>query len=61
MNLSRPGRGELLAVLGGVLLALGLLLPWYEVLALLGCLLAVVGSALRASGSERPRKPPGVL
>jgi hypothetical protein len=152
MNLSRLGRGELLAVLGGLLLALGLLLPWFETdpdnrnaqidgvkgavtgweafpilhwallaaavaplilawiivrdhelswprgemtavvgmiavvlvlyvgfidrpgepsgqiglrpgwyLALLGCALAVVGGALRASGTERPRKPPGVL
>jgi hypothetical protein len=152
MNLSRLGRGELLAVLGGLLLALGLFLPWYETnpdnrnaqidgvkgavsgweafpilhwlllaaaaaplilawiiardhelswprgemtavvgmiavvlvlyvgfidrpgepsgqislrlgwyLALLGCALAVIGGALRASGTERPRKPPGVL
>ena len=30
MNLSRLGRGEFLAVLGGLLLALGLFLPWYE-------------------------------
>ena len=30
MNLSRLGRGEYLAVLGGLLLALGLFLPWYE-------------------------------
>ena len=29
MNLSRLGRGEFLAVLGGLLLALGLFLPWY--------------------------------
>jgi len=29
MNVSRLGRGELLAVLGGVALALGLFLPWY--------------------------------
>ena len=29
MNLSRLGRGEYLAVLGGLLLALGLFLPWY--------------------------------
>jgi hypothetical protein len=32
---------------------------WYA--ALLGCLLMVLGGALRASGTERPRKPPGVL
>jgi hypothetical protein len=30
MNLSRLGRAEVLAVLGGVLLALGVFLPWYE-------------------------------
>ena len=30
MNLSRLGRGESLAVLGGLLLALGVFLPWYE-------------------------------
>jgi hypothetical protein len=29
MNFSRLGRGEMLAVLGGALLALGLVLPWY--------------------------------
>src|SRR3954462_7004705 len=29
MSLGRLGRGELLAVIGGVLLALGLFLPWY--------------------------------
>ena len=29
MNLSRLGRAEYLAVLGGLLLALGLFLPWY--------------------------------
>src|SRR3954453_7308466 len=30
MNFGRLGRGEYLAVLGGVLLALSLFLPWYE-------------------------------
>jgi uncharacterized membrane protein len=30
MNFSRLGRGELIAVIGAVLLALGLFLPWYE-------------------------------
>ena len=30
MTFSRLGRGEYLAVLGGVLLALSLFLPWYE-------------------------------
>src|SRR3954451_10646646 len=29
MSLGRLGRGELLAVIGGVLLALGLFLPWF--------------------------------
>src|SRR3954447_5157230 len=29
MDLSRLGRGEFLAVLGGLLLALGVFLPWY--------------------------------
>ena len=152
MNLSRLGREEFLAVLGGLLLALGLFLPWYATnpdnrnaqidgvrgsvsgwaafpilhwpllaaavaplilawiiardhqlswprgemtaviamialvlvlyvgfvdrpgdpsgqislrigwyVSLLGCVLMVVGGALRASGTERPRKPPGVL
>ncbi len=152
MNLSRLGRAEVLAVLGGLLLALGLFLPWYKTnpdnrnanidgvtgavtgwsvhpilhwlllaaaaaplilawiiardhqlswprgemtavvamialvlvlyvglvdkpgnpagqislrigwyMALLGSLLMVIGGALRASGTERPRKPPGVL
>ncbi len=152
MNLGRLGRGEFLAVLGGVLLALGLILDWYSTnpdnanaeingatgslsgwealpivrwpllaaalaplilawiilrdhelswprgemtavvamialvlvlyvgvidrpgnppgeisleigwfVSLVGCALEVVGGALRASGTERPRKPPGVL
>src|SRR4051812_37872263 len=30
MNLARLGRGEYLAVLGGLLLALSLFLPWYK-------------------------------
>jgi hypothetical protein len=30
MSLGRLGRGELLAVAGGILLALGLFLPWYN-------------------------------
>jgi hypothetical protein len=30
MNVSRLGRGELVAVLGGVALALSLFLPWFE-------------------------------
>jgi len=152
MNLARLGRGEYLAVLGGLLLALSLFLPWYGAnpdnrnanidgargtltgweahpilhwlllaaaaapvilawiivrdhqlswprgemtavagmvavvlvlyvglvdrpgepsgeislkygwyLAVLACALITVGGALRASGTERPRKPPGVL
>ncbi len=152
MNLSRLGRGELLAVLGGLLLAIGVFLPWYGTnpdnrnamidgvrgtvsafeafpilrwlllaaaaapvilawiivrdhqlswprgeltavvgmvalvlvlyvglvdrpgepsgqislkygwfVALLGIAAIIVGGALRASGTERPRKPPGVL
>src|SRR3954451_25386937 len=152
MNFARLGRGELIAAIGAVLLALGLFLPWYETnpdnrnavidgargtlsgwtvfpilrwllvaaaaaplilawiilrdhqlswprgemtavvgmiatvlvlyvgfvdrpgtpsgeislklgwfVAVIGCALIVVGGALRASGTERPRKPPGVL
>ena len=152
MQLGRLGRGEALAVLGGILLALGLFLPWYRTnpdnanavidgvrgsvsgwaahpilrwplivaalaplilawiivrdhelswprgeltavvamvalvlvlyvgivdrpgepsgqiqlrigwyLAGLGCVLEIAGGAIRAGGSERPRKPPGVL
>jgi hypothetical protein len=152
MNLGRLGRGEFLAVLGGLMLALGLFLPWYGTnpdnrnaniggvrgtvsgweahpvlhwfllaaalaplilawvivrdhelswprgemtavvgmialvlvlyfglvdrpgtpssqislkvgwfVSLLGCAAMTVGGALRASGTERPRKPPGVL
>jgi hypothetical protein len=30
MQLGRLGRGEILAVVGGILLALGILLPWYR-------------------------------
>ena len=36
-------------------------LQWGWVVALIGTILMMVGSALRASESERPRKPPGVL
>src|SRR3954452_11335465 len=152
MNFSRLGRGELLAVIGGVALALSLFLPWYETnpdnrnaiidgvrgsvsafevfpilrwlllaaaaaplilawiilrdhqlswprgemtavvgmiaivlvlyvgfvdrpgtpsgqislkigwfVAAVGCALIVAGGAMRAGGTERPRKPPGVL
>jgi hypothetical protein len=34
---------------------------WGFWVSLLGIILMLVGSALRASGTERPRKPPGVL
>jgi hypothetical protein len=152
MQLGRLGRGEILAVVGGILLALGLFLPWYATnpdnanalidgargsvsglgshpiigwllllaavaplilawvilrdhelswprgeltavvamialvlilyvgvvdrpgepsgeialrfgwyLAVLGSLLEIAGGAVRAGGTERPRKPPGVL
>ena len=152
MNLGRLGRGEFLAVLGGLLLALGVFLPWYATnpdnrnanldgvtgsfsaweahpilrwlllaaaaaplilawiivrdhqlswprgemtavvgmialvlvlyvglvdrpgepsgqislrygwyVSLLGIVLIIVGGAMRAGGTERPRKPPGVL
>jgi hypothetical protein len=152
MQLGRLGRGEVLAVVGGILLAIGILLPWYRTnpgnanamidgtrgtvpgfsahpilcwpllaaaaaplilawviardhelswprgemtavvamialvlvlyvgivdrpgepsgqiqlqlgwyLAVLGALLEVAGGAVRAGGTERPRKPPGVL
>src|SRR4051794_21088062 len=30
MDLGRIGRGELLAALGGILLAVGIFLPWYK-------------------------------
>jgi hypothetical protein len=152
MNFARLGRGELIAAIGAVLLALGLFLPWYETnpdnrnavidgargtlsgwavhpilhwlllaaaaaplilawvilrdhqlswprgemtavvgmialvlvlyvglidrpgtpsgqislkfgwfVSVLGCALIVAGGAMRAGGTERPRKPPGVL
>jgi hypothetical protein len=48
--LSRPGEPS-----GEISLALG----WFA--ALLGALLILFGGASRASGTERPRKPPGVL
>lgn len=38
---------------------IGLEPGWWVAMA--GILLMLIGSALRASGSERPRKPPGVL
>jgi hypothetical protein len=48
--LSRPGEPS-----GEISLELG----WF--VALLGALLMLFGGASRASGTERPRKPPGVL
>jgi CDP-diglyceride synthetase len=74
-ELSWP-RGELTAVLAMaafvLMLYLGIVdrpgepsgqiqlrLGWY--LAVLGSVLEIVGGATRASGTERPRKPPGVL
>jgi hypothetical protein len=74
-ELSWP-RGEFTAVVGiaaaGLTLYVGLLArpgePPAEIglrfgywLSVLGALLMVAGGATRASGSERPRKPPGVL
>jgi len=48
--IDRPGRPS-----GQISLELG----WYG--AVLGAVLMLVGGASRASGTERPRKPPGVL
>ena len=74
-ELSWP-RGELTAVLGMIALVLVLYVgvvqrpgqPRGEIslqagwfVAVAGSLLTAAGGALRASGSERPRKPPGVL
>ena len=74
-QLSWP-RGELTAVVGvaaaGLVLYVGLLarpgdppgeinLQYGYVLAVIGALMIVAGGATRAGGSERPRKPPGVL
>jgi hypothetical protein len=47
---SRPGEPS-----GEISLRIGYLV------ALLGAILVLVGGAIRASGTERPRKPPGVL
>src|SRR3954453_13065396 len=74
-ELSWP-RGEMTAVVGMVAIVLvlyvglvdrpgepsgeiSLKFGWY--VAVLGCALTVVGGAMRASSTERPRKPPGVL
>jgi hypothetical protein len=74
-ELSWP-RGEFTAVVGiaaaGLTLYVGLLdrpgeppaeigLKYGYLLSVIGALLLVVGGATRASGTERPRKPPGVL
>ena len=74
-QLSWP-RGELTAVVGMIALVLVLYVGlvdrpgepsgqislkygWF--VALLGIVAIIVGGALRAGGTERPRKPPGVL
>jgi len=74
-ELSWP-RGEMTAVVGMIALVLVLYVGLVDrpgepssqislkfgwLVALLGCAAATVGGALRASGTERPRKPPGVL
>jgi hypothetical protein len=74
-QLSWP-RGEMTAVVGMIAIVLvlyvgfvdrpgtpsgqiSLKIGWF--LAVLGCALTVVGGAMRAGSTERPRKPPGVL
>src|SRR3954447_12747975 len=74
-QLSWP-RGELTAVVGMVAIVLvlyvglidrpgspsgqiSLKFGWF--VSVLGCALIVAGGAMRAGGTERPRKPPGVL
>jgi MFS family permease len=74
-QLSWP-RGELTAVVGMIAIVLvlyvglverpgtppsqiSLKIGWH--LAVLGCALTILGGAMRAGGTERPRKPPGVL
>jgi hypothetical protein len=74
-QLSWP-RGEMTAVVGMIALVLvlyvglvdrpgtpssqiSLKLGWF--VAVLGCVLTILGGAMRAGGTERPRKPPGVL
>jgi hypothetical protein len=74
-QLSWP-RGEMTAVVGMIALVLvlyvglvdrpgppsgqiSLKLGWF--VSVLGCALIVAGGAMRAGGTERPRKPPGVL
>jgi hypothetical protein len=74
-QLSWP-RGEMTAVVGMIAIVLvlyvglvdrpgtpsgqiSLKLGWF--VSVLGCALIVAGGAIRAGGTERPRKPPGVL
>jgi len=74
-ELSWP-RGEMTAVVGMIALVLVLYFGLVDrpgtpssqislkvgwIVSLLGCAAMTVGGALRASGTERPRKPPGVL
>jgi hypothetical protein len=74
-QLSWP-RGELTAVVGMVAIVLVLYVGFVDrpgtpsgqislrpgfFLAVLGCALIVIGGAMRAGSTERPRKPPGVL
>jgi hypothetical protein len=74
-ELSWP-RGEMTAVVAiaafGIIGYLGIIdrpgdppgeisLQWGWVGAMFGVIAMMVGGALRASGTERPRKPPGVL
>ena len=74
-ELSWP-RGEMTAVVGMIAVVLVLYVGLVDrpgtpssqislefgwIVALLGCAAVTVGGALRASGTERPRKPPGVL
>lgn len=74
MDFSRPGRGELVAALGGLLLAGCLFLAWYETDpdnaialqtgyfgALAGTVLMIAGGAMSAGRSDRRRNPPGVM
>lgn len=76
MNVGRLGRGEVLAVLGGIplvfVLSVGAVArpgePSGEISlrlgwfpALLGTVLEIAAGATRAGSAERPRKPSGVL
>ncbi len=74
-ELSWP-RGEMTAVVGMIALVLVLYVGLVDrpgdpsgqisiqfgwIVALLGIVAIIVGGAMRAGGTERPRKPPGVL